>query len=1028
MKKVLLVFILLLSCFSAVWAQSKYMVAGTVMDEKGEPLIGVAVIDKDKIVQGTATDLDGKFRIKDIPSGSVLVFSYVGYKTKEYKVTASKEGLKIVMDPDISDLDEVVVVGQASQRKVSVTGAITIVKPEILDVPATSVSNMLGGNVPGIISVTRSGEPGDDFSEFWIRGISTFGASSSALVLIDGVEGSIDDLDPSDIESFSILKDASATAVYGVRGANGVVVITTKSGKAGKLRINFKTNLIMSESARMPEFVDGYTYANLANEARASRGLSPRYSNTELELLRTGLDPDLYPNVDWFDVILKDRVWQNQHFLSVSGGGIGARYYMSLSIQNKDGIFKQDKTANKYNTNISYHKYSFLAKVDANLTKTTVLGLKLNQVIVDQNAPGFEYKDKDGKVTNDALFEAVATLTPVTVPVKYSNGALSAYGSNANEKSPYVLMNHSGFKEKRRMNTDLVVTVDQNLDFLTKGLALRGMFSYKNEAHHDITRAKSPDLYYANGRFASGELDMKRTVEKKELEYSKNTYVARQYYWELNANYNRVFGEHRVGGLVHFYLQSATNSNAATNLAAIPKRYEALSGRATYGFKDTYFAEFNVGYTGSEQFPNGQKFGWFPAVSGGWVPTQYAVVQEKLPFINFLKFRISYGKVGNDRLKDDVRFPYITTIVNGSSGWGTTGGLKEGQVGTDGLVWETANKFDVGMDLNLFNDKVQLVVDYFKDKRTGIFQQRANIPEEVGLVSAPWANVGSMNSHGVDGNISFSQNFGKDWRMTLRANMTYSRNKVTNWEETEARYQYQTNIGIPYGVKRGLIALGLFKDQNDIDSSPRQTFESKVYPGDIKYMDVNGDGIIDSDDEVPLSYSDTPEFQYGFAGEFQWKKWTLSFLFEGAGHSNYFYGGNGYYPFAGETTGNVLEIVANPSNRWISREISGTAATENPDARFPRLSYGENKNNNRNSSFWLADNSYLRFKNLTLRYAYQNTWLRNTLGIQGVDVSFIVNNICTWDKIKLWDPGQAAGNGMKYPIQRTYTLQLNFNF
>lgn len=1028
MKKVLVAFVLLLVCLTSAWAQDKYMVAGTVMDEKGEPLIGVAVRDKENVSLGTATDLDGKFRIKDLPRGSVLVFSYIGYKTQEYKVGGAKEGVKIIMAPDISDLDEVVVVGQSNQRKVSVTGAITVVKPEILDVPATSITNMLGGNVPGIIAVTRSGEPGDDFSEFWIRGISTFGASSSALVLVDGVEGNLNDLDASDIESFSILKDASATAVYGVRGANGVVVVTTKSGKAGKLKINFKTNLIMSESARMPEFVDGYTYATLANEARLSRDLEPRYSATELELLRTGLDPDLYPNVDWFDVILKDRVWQNQHFLSLSGGGVGARYYMSLSIQNKDGIFKQDKSANKYNTNVSYHKYSFLAKVDANLTKTTVLGLKLNQVIVDQNAPGFEYKDKNGNVTNDALFEAVATLTPVTVPIKYSDGSLSAYGTNEDQKSPYVLLNYSGFKEKRRMNTDLVVTVDQNLDFLTKGLALRGMFSYKNQSDHNITRYKSPDLYYASRRFADGTLDLNRTVSKHDLSFDKSTYVERQYYWELNANYNRAFGEHRIGGLVHFYLQTTTKSSANTNLEAIPKRYEALSGRATYGFKDTYFAEFNVGYTGSEQFPNGQKFGWFPAVSAGWVPTQYKFVQEKMPFISFLKFRASYGKVGNDRLKDNVRFPYITTVVSGGSGWGQVGGLTEGQVGTDGLVWETANKFDVGLDLHMFNDKVQLVVDYFKDRREGIFQQRANIPEESGFVSNPWANVGAMDSHGMDGNISFTQNLGKDWRMTVRANMTYSRNKVTSWEETEARYPYQSSLGVPYGVKRGLIALGLFKDWDDIESSPKQTFESKVYPGDIKYQDINGDGEINNDDKVPLSYSDTPEFQYGFAAEVKWKKWTLSALFEGTGHSNYFYGGNGYYPFNGETTGNVLKIVANSSNRWIPREVSGTAATENPNARFPRMTYGNNKNNNIESSFWLADNSYLRFKNLTLRYAYQNAWLRHAIGIQGVDISFIVNNICTWDDIKMWDPGQAAGNGMKYPIQRTYTLQLNFNF
>ena len=814
MKQLLIVISLLFSCISMSWGQNGFMVAGTVMDENGEPLIGVSVVNQANTSQGTVTDLDGKFRLPNLLNKTTLLFTYVGFKNEKYVVTGNKELIKIVMKADVSDLDEVVVVGQANQRKVSVTGAITVVKPEILDQPGTSISNMLGGNVPGIIAVTRSGEPGDDFSEFWIRGISTFGANASALVLVDGVEGNINDLDPSDIESFSVLKDASATAVYGVRGANGVVVITTKSGKAGKLRINFKTNLIMSESARMPEYADAYSYAQLANEARLSRGKDPIYSDVAMELIRTGMDQDLYPNVNWRDVILKDHVWQNQHFLSVAGGGTAARYYMSLSIQNKDAVFKQDKSANKYDTNVSYHKYSFLANMDVNLTKTTNLGLKLNQVIVNQNAPGFGDN-------NDALWQAQANLTPLTTPVKYSDGSLATYGANADELSPYVQLNYTGFKENRRLNTGLLVTLKQDLSFITKGLDIKGVFSYNGESQHNITRTKMPDLYYADGRNADGSLNLKRTREKKDLSFGKDVYSARSYYWELTGNYNRTFGEHRIGGLVLFYLQSNSNSDANDNLAAIPTRYESLSGRVTYGFKDTYFAEFNIGYTGSEQFPTGERFGWFPAVSGGWVPTQYDFLREKIPFLNFLKIRASYGLVGNDRI-GGKRFPYLTTIYSGMSGtsWASGGVLGEDQIGTDGLTWETAHKFDIGIDAHLFHEKVQFTVDYFNDKRTGIFQQRATIPTEVGLVNFPWANMGSMRSHGFDGNISFDHAFNKDWRMTLRANFTYSRNKVTNWEESGIRYPYQSRIGIPNGVQRGLIALGLFKDEADIESSP----------------------------------------------------------------------------------------------------------------------------------------------------------------------------------------------------------------
>lgn len=1003
MKQLLIVISLLFSCISMSWGQNGFMVAGTVMDENGEPLIGVSVVNQANTSQGTVTDLDGKFRLPNLLNKTTLLFTYVGFKNEKYVVTGNKEQIKIVMKADVSDLDEVVVVGQANQRKVSVTGAITVVKPEILDQPGTSISNMLGGNVPGIIAVTRSGEPGDDFSEFWIRGISTFGANASALVLVDGVEGNINDLDPSDIESFSVLKDASATAVYGVRGANGVVVITTKSGKAGKLRINFKTNLIMSESARMPEYADAYSYAQLANEARLSRGKDPIYSDVAMELIRTGMDQDLYPNVNWRDVILKDHVWQNQHFLSVAGGGTAARYYMSLSIQNKDAVFKQDKSANKYDTNVSYHKYSFLANMDVNLTKTTNLGLKLNQVIVNQNAPGFGDN-------NDALWQAQANLTPFTTPVKYSDGSLATYGANADELSPYVQLNYTGFKENRRLNTGLLVTLKQDLSFITKGLDIKGVFSYNGESQHNITRTKMPDLYYADGRNADGSLNLKRTREKKDLSFGKDVYSARSYYWELTGNYNRTFGEHRIGGLVLFYLQSNSNSDANDNLAAIPTRYESLSGRVTYGFKDTYFAEFNIGYTGSEQFPTGERFGWFPAVSGGWVPTQYDFLREKIPFLNFLKIRASYGLVGNDRI-GGKRFPYLTTIYSGMSGtsWASGGVLGEDQIGTDGLTWETAHKFDIGIDAHLFHEKVQFTVDYFNDKRTGIFQQRATIPTEVGLVNFPWANMGSMRSHGFDGNISFDHAFNKDWRMTLRANFTYSRNKVTNWEESGIRYPYQSRIGIPNGVQRGLIALGLFKDEADIESSPKQTFESVVLPGDIKYKDVNNDGVINSNDMIPMGYSTAwPEIYYGFNVGLEWRGIGFNAYFQGVSNYTALLNSSIYRPLINNTSISQYAY----DNRW---------TPENPSARFPRLTTEAVENNTQTSSVWLQDRSFLKLRNCEVYYNLPSSWL-DKIKMRTAKIYVRGTDLFSIDKVDITDP-EAIGD--VWPATRSIHIGLS---
>lgn len=629
MKNTFIFFVLLLLCGQVSYAQQGYMVAGSVMDENGETMVGVSVVVKDNPSKGVVTDLDGRFRISGLEKNDILQFSFIGYKAEEYKVTNSKERVKIVLKEDIGTLDEVVVVGRSTARKVSVVGAVTNISPAELDVPATSVTNMLGGRVPGIIAVTRSGEPGKDFSEFWVRGISTFGANQGALVLIDGVEGNLNDLDPADIESFTVLKDASATAVYGVRGANGVVVVTTNRGKAGKLKIEFKTNGTVSYAARMPEYVDASTYAALANEARLSRGLKPRYTDVELDLLKSGMDPDLYPNVNWRDVILKDHTFSNQHYLSASGGGEAARYFLSIGVQNKDAIFNQDKSANKHDTNVKYRKYSFRANIDANLTKTTVLSLGLDQVFTMQNMPG--YGDSDN---NDALWTAQANLTPVTVPVKYSDGSLSAYGANGDQVSPYVQLNHTGYKERDRSTSKMNLNLRQELDMITKGLSVSALFSFTGNSYHNIYRLKMPDLYYAKDRsFYDGSLIKERTVTKQDATYSRTTGADKKFYFETRADYERKFGDHRVSGLVHYYMETYKTSDAGDAIASIPVRYQALSGRATYSYKDTYLVEANIGYTGSENFKPGEQFGLFPAIALGWTPTQYEWVQEHLPLL-----------------------------------------------------------------------------------------------------------------------------------------------------------------------------------------------------------------------------------------------------------------------------------------------------------------------------------------------------------------------------------------------------------
>ena len=1017
-----LLIIMVAFCQLSVSAQSNLIASGLIMSEEGDGLIGVTITVKEVPGKGTVSDADGRFRMIDLQSGQTLVFTYIGYENEEVKVTKTDERMRITLKEDISSLDELVVVGHSSQRKASVVGAIANVDVNDLKVPATSVSNMLGARVPGIIAVTRSGEPGKDFSEFWIRGISTFGAGSSALVLIDGVEGNMNTLDAEDIESFSILKDASATAVYGVRGANGVVLVTTKRGRAGKLSVNLKVNSGYSYSPRMPEYLDGNQYAALANEAALSRGMEPIYNNVDLQLFKSGIDPDLHPNVNWRDVILKDYTMNQQVHLSASGGGQAARYYLSLGLLNKEALFKQDKGINKYDTNVDYNQYNFRANIDMNLTQKTILSLGLETVLVTQNYPGFGNDSQ-------ALWDAQANMTPVTVPIMFTTGDVPAYGSNNDQISPYVLLNHTGFRKYFRNSNNLNLQLEQNLDMITKGLMFTALFNMNTNSEMSSSRTKTPALYYATGRKRNGTLAMEKKRDASDPSYGVSSQLNRKFYFEARSNYERTFNDvHRVGGLIHYYLEDFVDSRNTDDLSAIPKRYIGFSGRATYSYKDTYMLEGNVGYTGSEAFERGKKFGLFPAISMGWLPTQYDFVNENIPFINYLKFRGSFGQVGNDRM--NVRFPYLTLMgPTGGGLWNVGGGYTETQVGSSNLRWETATKTNFGIDLKFLNDSFDMTVDFFSDVRSGIYQQRASIPEEMGLVTLPFANVGKMKSWGIDGHLSYTKHFTKDAYMVLRGNYTQSKNKILEYEESIVRYPYQTTVGYQWWINRGLIALGLFEDEEDVRNSPSQTFGGEVLPGDIKYKDVNGDGIINDYDVVPLEYTSTPQIQYGFATEFGWKNLSLSVLFEGVGHMKYFSGGNGFFPFTGRETGNVLLAVGEQANRWTSAEISGDPATENPNARFPRLTYGGSPNNNRNSTFWLNDGSYIRLKNVQLSYKTKAPFM-NYVGITDATFSLIGENLHVWDKLeeKIFDPVQATGNGARYPLQRVFTLQINLKF
>jgi len=1041
-KNILLICMMCLLPFIAS-AQQSYNMGGTVLDETGDGLPGVSVYLKNRASVGTATDVNGEFKIR-AAGGDILVFTYLGYNNQEYLV--SKEDGNIIVNMTLSDtsLEEVVVVGLGSQRKISVVGAISSIDVKELQTPATSLANMVGGRVPGVISMLASGEPGKNISEFWIRGIGTFGASTSALVLIDGLEGDLTSIDPADVESFSILKDASATAVYGVRGANGVVLVTTKRGQSGKLKITARTNFTISHLNRMPEYLRAYDYALLANEANVVRGNDPLYTDLEMRFIQHHLDDDLYPDIDWQRETMKRTGFQQTYYMSAQGGGDVARYFISLGGSNEAAAYKVDpKNVNK--NGVGYNTYNYRMNLDINMTKTTTLYFGADGYLTLNKRPGY--------ADTDALWNAQAMLTPVTVPKMYSNGQLPAYGPGGGQMTPYTILNHTGTQLNQTYTGKATLAITQDLSTILKNLKLKIQGAYDNKYWFDERRYVLPEMFKASGRDIRGGLQTSRVVEAVSAQYMESQRQYRKYHFESTLTWDKVIeNDHRVSALAYYYMSDQQDTQDALlagvgrrSMEAIPKRYQGISSRLTYGFRDTYMIDFNFGYTGSENFEPGRQFGFFPSVAVGWVPTQYEWTQDHIAWLNYLKLRASYGTVGSDRIAE-FRFPYLTLASEGvGTGWGTSiSGITEIQFGANNLMWEKAQKANAGIEGRLFDESLSFVVDFFNDTRDGIFQRRESIPGYVGLIysARPFGNVGQMRSYGTDGNIAYSRTINDKWGFTLRGNYTYSQNEVLNWEQPPQKYPYQSYNGYPVNRTRGYIAIGLFRDEQDIASSPVQTFGGqKVMPGDIKYKDVNGDGVIDTDDMVFLSDPTFPKLMYGFGGELKYRNFTLGALFKGTGKTDFYhvayvdrYGVNGlgYVPFHGGETGNVLSLVADPSNRWIPMDYAlahgiDPALAENPNARFPRLTYGHNMNNSQLSTFWKDDSRYLRLEEVTLNYHLKNNFL-NRLGISSADIQFVGSNLYVWDKVKLWDPEQAYRNGRAYPIPSRYALQLYLNF
>lgn len=1037
MKRILFICMLFLGLSTSVSAQEYIVVTGIVTDANKEPMIGVNVSISDLPGLGAITDLDGKYTIK-MPTYHKLSFSYVGFDKVEVLVKEQRVVNVTMQESDASLIDEVVITGTGAQRKLTVTGAITNVDVEILKAnPSGAISSALAGNVPGVLAMQTSGKPGS-VSEFWIRGISTFGASNSALVLVDGFERDLNEINVEDVESFSVLKDASATAIYGSKGANGVVLITTRHGKAGKINISAKAETFYNMLTQVPDFVDGYTYASMANEAKITRNLEPLYKPDELEIFRLGLDPDLYPNVNWIDELLRKGSWSTRATLSMNGGGNTARYYVSGSYLDQQGMYKVDKTLKEYNTNANFRRWNYRMNVDIDITKTTLLKVGVS---------GSLQKANDSGVGSDAIWTALMGYNAIMVPKLYSNGYVPAYGNdNGDRFNPWVQATMTGYRENWTNNIQTNVTLEQKLDFITKGLRFIGRFGYDTNNSNWINRRKWPEQWKAKRfRATDGTLDYDRVAEEKKMYQESGSNGSRNEFFEWELHYNRGFKEHHLGGTLKYNQSSKIKTVGLGDdlKQGIARRNQGLAGRFTYNWNYRYFIDFNFGYTGSENFAEGHRFGFFPAFSGAWNIAEETYIKKHLKWLNMFKIRYSFGKVGNDNLGDN-RFPYLYSIETmtkkdgdkvvdtGGYNFGDYtadryyGGMRYSSLSSPNVSWEIATKHDLGIDFSLLNDKISGAIDYFNEKREGIYMLREYLPGIVGLESNPSANVGKVTSKGFDGHFAFRQKVG-NVKLTIRGNMTYSKNEIIDRDEENNYYWYKMQKGHRVNQARGLISLGLFKDYDDIRNSPVQSFDGyQVMPGDIKYKDVNGDGKIDSNDQVAIGATTKPNLIYGFGASASWKGLDINVLFQGAGKSTYFIDGSTVHMFSlGDGWGNVLTEMAN-SNRWISADISGDPSTEDPNAEYPRLTYGSNPNNYQKSTYWLRNGSYLRLKTLEIGYTLP-TKLVNKVHFNNVRIFFIGTNLLTWSAFKLWDPEMGNSTGKAYPLSKNLSLGVSVN-
>ena len=1016
----------ILSVFAMITATLSYAqdknITGVILDENNTGIAGAYVIVKGE-TRGAMTDDKGQFNINVSPS-DVLVASFLGYIDQEIKVgSQTKVTFKLV--PSANELEGVVKVAYGTQRKASVIGAISTVDMSTLAQSQGNLSTSLAGKLAGVVAIQKTGEPGAS-ADFWIRGVSTFGANSTPLILVDGVERSMDMVDTEDIASLSILKDASATALYGVRGANGIVLITTRRGAESKPQLSIKVETGMTSPVKLPEMASTGEFIDFLNNMYINSGQEAIYKDYQKEQFLTGADPDLYPSVEWVNEMFKSQAMTTKANIGVSGGTKSVRYYVGGSYYLEDGILNTSAN-DRYDAQMSYQRFNFRTNVDINLTKSTILGMNLSTQFTVKNAPGAGLDD---------ILTQTMTLTPTAIPMKYSDGTLASIKGTAN---PYNLLNETGYSNTSSNIAQTTVSLEQDFsDFITEGLKARVAFSFDATNTNVLKRSISPKTYRAIGRNEETNAlqyevidDYAGYITLGTSHPNTKSQNSRYINFEGSINYERLIAyDHRVSAMVLYSMRSLHLTNPGSYIAAFPYKSMGVASRATYSYKARYFIEFNAGYNGSENFAPGHRFGFFPALAIGYMISNEPWWDGVSSVISTLKFKASHGKVGNDEIGGSRRFAYNTTINTSATGaaWGTTpaagigyttvGGITTDETGNPYVEWEEATKSNVGIELGLFED-LSIQADLFRDYRDGIFLMRQSTPSAIGLQKDQYVNIGEMLNRGFDMSAEYDHTFVNGFRFSARANYTFNRNRLIYNDQPSQVEEYLNEVGFAYGQRKGLISCGLFKDQADIDSWPAQTF-GDVQPGDIKYKDINGDGQIDQYDKVAIGYTTIPEINYGFGISVGYKGFDASVFFSGVANVTRQIGGSNLYGASSspQLTGQVFRDVA--MNHW---------TVDNPDinAPYPRLGTTRSNNNVQTSDYWTRDMSFLRLKNAEIGYTFPKKWTKQAK-IQALRIYVAGTNLLTFSKFKLWDPELDTAIGAKYPITRNISLGLNVNF